>query len=234
MQKRIAGCVVLLALAILATPRLHAFCYEPKIRVDDEFFVSDLVFTGNLVEDQKIGLTPEGYYEEDAYTWRVQRVIRGAIHSGEMVRTYSSNDSGRFPYDVKVGQHFLIFAFPDPTHKGGFAADNCGNSAPLSEATRTIAEIRQLPNRHGGLLYGKMIDGDVGVRITATGTGRTYSTTTRHDGKFSLPIPPGTYSVTATKPNHIYVDYAPAYKDSKAVKVPDGGSAGVAFREQGR
>jgi hypothetical protein len=110
MRKRIISCIALLALAILAMPSLHAFCYEPKIRVDDEFFVSDLVFTGTIIADQKIGLTPDGFYDEDAFTWRVQQVFRGAIHTGDMVRTYSGNDSGRFPYDVKVGQHFLIFA----------------------------------------------------------------------------------------------------------------------------
>ena len=149
------------------------------------------------------------------------------IHTGDMVRTYSGNDSGRFPYDVKVGQHFLIFAFPYPIHKGGFAADNCGNSAPLSKAASTITEILHLPNRHGGLLYGKVIDGDMGVRITATSLGRKYSTVTGHDGKFSLPIPPGTYSVTATKTGHIYADFDLAYKHSNALIVPDGEAAPV-------
>jgi hypothetical protein len=234
MKTRIISCALLIALAILATPRLHAFCYEPKIRVDDEFFVSDLVFTGTLVADQKLGLTPEGDYDEDAFSWRVQLVFRGAIHSGDMVRTYSGNDSGRFPFEVKVGQYFLIFAFPYPTHKGGYAADNCGNSVPLSAAVSTITEIRKLPTRHGGLLYGQMIDSDEGVRIVATGAGGKYSTATGSDGKFSIPVPPGIYAVTATKPDHTYADYFPAYKNSKAVTVPVGGSAGLAFREKGK
>ena len=219
---------------MLLQPQLRAFCFEPKIRVDDEFFVSNLVFTGTLVADQKLGLTPEGYYDEDAFTWRVQRVFRGAIHAGDMVRTYSGNDSGRFPFDVEVGQRFLIFAFSYPTHKGGFAADSCGNSVPLSVAASTITEIRKLPTRHGGLLYGQMIDSDDGVRIVATGPGGKYSTVSGSDGKFSIPVPPGIYAVTATKPGHTYVDFDLAYKHSKAVTVPDGGSAGLAFREQGR
>src|SRR5664280_1006807 len=166
MQKRIVSCVVLLALAILATPRLHALCFEPKIRVDDEFFVSDLVFTGSIVADQKTGLTPEGDYDGHIFTWRVDRVFRGAIHVGDLVHTHSGDDSGRFPLEAEeghqVGRHFLIFASPEPTHKEGFGIDNCGNSVPLSEAASTIAQIRKLPNRHGGLLYGEMIDGDVG------------------------------------------------------------------------
>lgn len=156
------------------------------------------------------------------------------IHPGDMVRTYSANDSGRFAYDIEVGQHFLIFANPDPTHKGGFVADSCGNSIPLSQATRTITEISQLPSRHGGLLYGKLIDADAGVRITAIGAGGKYSAITGPDGTFSIRIAPGTYAVTATKPGHTYIDYDLAYKDSKAVKVPDGGSAGLAYREQGK
>lgn len=228
------GCLAAFAIMALYPVHVHAFCYAPKIRVDDEFFVSDLVFTGTLVADQKIGLTPEGYYDEDAFTWRVQRAFRGAIHSGDMVRTYSGNDSGRFPYEVKVGQRFLIFAFADSTHKGGFAADNCGNSIPLSKAAPTIALVRDLPNRHGGLLYGQMIDGDAGVRIVATRAVGKYSTVTGSDGKFAIRVPPGTYTVTATKPDHLYRDFDLAYKHSNAVNVPDGGSAGLAFREEGK
>jgi hypothetical protein len=228
-----AWAVAVLATATLIVPRAHAFCYAPKIRVDDEFFVSKLVFTGTLVADQKLGLTPEGYYDEDAFTWRVQRVFRGTVHSGDTVRTYSGNDSGRFPFHVEVGQRFLIFAFSDPTHKGGFAADNCGNSIPLSKAASTIAEIGDLPKRHGGLLYGQMIDGDEGVSITAVGVSGRYSTVSDQHGMFSIRMPPGIYRVTATKQDHLYRDFDLAYKHSKAVKVPDGGSAGLAFREDG-
>ncbi|MGD0889062.1 MAG: carboxypeptidase-like regulatory domain-containing protein [Acidobacteriaceae bacterium] len=238
MQNRIVSCVVLLALAILATPRLHAFCLEPKIRVDDEFFVSELVFAGTIVTDQKIGLTPDGSYDGHNFTWRVDRVFRGKARQGDLVHTYSGDDSGRFPLEAEEGhqvrRRFLIFAIHYPAQKGEFAVDNCGNSSPLAKASATIAEIRKLPTRHSGLLYGQMIDSDEGVRIVATGADGNYSTVSGSDGKFSIPVAPGIYAVTATKPDHIYTDFDLAYKHSKAVKVPDGGSAGLAFREKGK
>jgi len=228
-----AGLFVAFVVPMLVSTRLWAFCLEPKIRVDDEYFVSDLVFTGTIVADEKIGLTPDGFFDGQDFTWRVDRVFRGPVHPGELVHTYSGNDSGRFPFETKVGGRFLILASPYSDQKGEFAVDSCGNSAPLSRAASTIAEIRQLPRHHGGLIYGKMIDGDEGVRITAVAD-RSYSTVSGPNGEFSMSVRPGTYAVTVTKAGHTYADFDLAYKNSSAVKVPEGGSAGVAFREKGR
>jgi hypothetical protein len=117
---------------------------------------------------------------------------------------------------------------------GEYSVDDCGNSVPLSQGTRTIAEIQTLPGRHGGLLYGEMFDGDEGVRVIATAGGKKYETVSGAEGKFSLRVPPGTYSVTAAKSGHTYTDFELAYKRSKNVVIPDGGSAGLAFCEVGR
>jgi len=237
-MRNTARVLTLLVAAMLAAPRLYAFCDEPRIRVDDEFFVSDLVFTGTIVADDRTGVTPEGFYDGHDFTWRVSRVFRGAVRPGDLIHTYSPDDSARFPLEAEeghqVGRRFLIFAFPDRTHKSEFAVDDCGHSVPLSKAASTIAEIRRLPQRHGGLLYGEMFDWDEGVRIVATGADRTYSTLSDSRGKFELRLPPGNYSVAAVKPGHIYTDFEFAYKPAHAVKVPDGGSAGVAFREKGK
>jgi hypothetical protein len=219
-------------------PALLAFCLEPKIRVDDEYFVSDLVFTGTIIADRKVGVTPDGFYDGHDFTWRVSSVFRGPIRPGNLVHTYSGDDSGRFPFEAEeghnVGLRFLIFASADINQKGGFAVDGCGNSVHLSKAASTIAEIRQLPNCHGGLLYGEMYDGDEGTRIVAMGPKGKYSTVSGPHGKFSMPVPPGKYAVTASKTGHIYSDMDMAYKSAKDVTVPDGGSAGLAFREQGK
>jgi hypothetical protein len=229
----IAPIAAFLAMAMVA-PRLYAFCFEPKIRVDDEFFVSDVVFAGTIVANQKTGLTPDGFFDGWDVTWRIDRVFRGPISVGGMMHIVFGNDSGRFPFDTKVGRHFLIFAVPYSGHKGKFAVDSCGNSGPLSRATSTISEIRDLPHRDGGLLYGAIYDGDEEATIVATGAGHTYSTVSGRHGKFSLRVTPGVYTVTATKKGHVYTDFDLAYKHANAVTVPVGGSAGVAFREQGR
>ena len=116
-----------------------------------------------------------------------------------------------------------------------FVISKKGGTITIAFAGRVVkAKINPIRNRYVVKEDGKVIDGDVGVRITATSLGRKYSTVTGHDGKFSLPIPPGTYSVTATKTGHIYADFDLAYKHSNAVIVPDGGSAGLAFREKGK
>ncbi len=234
----VRGVTLCLALLLLNKPA-DAYCNVPPIRLDDEFFVSDIVFTGSIVADRKIGLTPEGFFEARSFTWRVDRVLRGSIVPGRRVTTFTGNDSGRFPLDAGqsgslVGGKFLIFAFRDRQHSGFFAVDSCGNSRPLSEAASKIHEIEDLPHHHGGLIYGSMMDGERGVQITAGGGSGKFSTMTKEDGSFSMKLPPGRYSVVAQEPGHVFVNTDIAYKDSNNVFVPDGGSAGLSFREKGR
>jgi len=211
----------------------------PQIRLDDEFFVSDIVFTGTIVADRKIGLTREGFFEARVFTWRVDTVLRGAITSGQQVKTFTGNDSARFPLESGAagslaGRSFLVFAFRDEQHAGSFAIDNCGNSVPLRAAKSKISEIKALPLHHGGLLYGSMMDGDAGVRITAKGSVGSFSTATKDDGSFQINVPPGHYSVIAERPGKVFSKTDIAYKDPNDVVVPDGGSAGLSFREKGR
>lgn len=235
MARGVTFCFALL----LLTKSAEAYCNVPPIRVDDEFFVSDIVFTGSIVGDKKIGLTPEGFFEARSFTWRVDRVFWGSIVPGQRVETLSGNDSGRFPLDAGrsrslVGGKFLIFAFTDRQHSGLFAVDSCGNSRPLREAASKIHEIEELPHHHGGLIYGSMMDGDRGVQITAKSSGRNFSTTTKEDGSFLIKLPPGHYSVVADEVGHVFVDTDIAYKRSNNVFVPNGGSAGLSFREKSR
>jgi len=226
------------ALILLSRPAC-AFCNVPPIRLDDEFFVSDIVFEGSIVADQKIGLTPDGFFDARSFTWQIDRVFRGSIVSGQRVRTVTGNDSARFPLDAGasrslVGGKYLIFAFTDKEHVGVFAVDQCGNSLPLREAASKIREIEELPHHHGGLIYGSMMDGDRGVQITAKGSGGSFSTLTKENGGFSINLPPGRYAVVAEERGHVFVDTDIAYKRSGDVVVPDGGSAGLSFREKGR
>lgn len=102
----------------------------------------------------------------------------------------------------------------------------------MFKSSSAIAAIRGLPNQHNGLLYGEMIDGDEGVSIVATGAAGKFSTISDSKSKFSLRVPPGAYPVTASNPEFAYTDFDLAYKDSHSVKVPDGGSAGLAFRHK--
>lgn len=112
--KHLVRSFAILTVFVLATTQLYAFCHAPEIRVDDEFFVSDLVFTGTIVADQKADLTADGDYDGHIFTWRVGGVFHGAIRAGDLGHTYSGNDSGRFPLEAEeghqVGRRFLLFA----------------------------------------------------------------------------------------------------------------------------
>ena len=49
---KLGSCLLLLRLSSAGSA--HAFCNQPKLRVNDEYFVSDIVATGTVVGDRKL------------------------------------------------------------------------------------------------------------------------------------------------------------------------------------
>lgn len=226
--------LVVLFLLVLA-PRARASCLNPEIRVDDEFFVSDLVVTATLIHDQKLGVEKDGSYAGHDFSWRVSHVYRGGMKPGETFVTHSDNDSGRFPDDAE-DKHisrgpYLLFAFK---HKAVFAVDNCGNSKPVSRAHQALREIAQVGKSPDGLIYGGLSPGPSGmdpslIMMTAVSASSKYQARLGVNGDFKLKVPPGTYRVVATARGHELKPDELSYKDPAHLTVPRGGSAGVAF-----
>lgn len=227
--------VLVLLLLLVLVSRARAVCLSPAIRVDDEYFVSDLVVTASLIHDQKLGVEKDGSYAGHDFSWRVSHVYRGGMKPGETFVTHSDNDSGRFPDDAE-DKHisrgpYLLFAFK---HKAVFAVDNCGNSKPVSRAQQALREIAQVGKSPDGLMYGGLSPGPWGidpslVTITAISESGQYKTRLGVFGSFKLRVPPGTYRVVATARGHELKPDELSYKNPEHLTVPRGGSAGVAF-----
>jgi hypothetical protein len=226
--------LVLLFLFVLVF-RARALCFTPEIRVDDEFFVSDLVVTATLIHDQKLGMNKDGNYTGHDFTWRVIHVYRGGIKPGEPFVTNSENGSGRFPFDaeerhVSAGP-YLLFAFKD---KAAYAIDSCGNSKPVSQAQRVLREIAQVGRSPDGMIYGGLSPGPSGldptlVTVTVIGENGRHQARLGENGNFKLYVPSGTYRVVATARGYDLKRDELSYKDPEHLTVPRGGSAGVAF-----
>ncbi len=226
--------LVLLFLLVLA-PEAGAFCLTPKIRIDDEFFVSDLVVTATLIHDQKLDMDKDGFYTGHDFSWRVIHVYRGKIRPDQTFVTHSGNDSGRFPLDAEESHvnpgPYLLFAFKD---KSVFAVDNCGNSKPVSQAERTLREIGQVGKSPDGIIYGRLLPGPIGldptlVTVSAIGGNGHHQTRVEGHGDFKLRVPPGIYRVVATARGYEFKSDKLSYKNPEHLTVPRGGSAGVAF-----
>jgi hypothetical protein len=228
-------------LLFMVTPSLFAFCYEPKIRLDDEFFISDFVVTATLVGDKKLDLDKDGFYTSDLFTWRVRRVYRGAIKFGDTFLTSSGNDSGRYPFVAVgghlIGQTYVLFVggtvYAGETKKTLYV-DNCGNSRQLSSATNVLRQITQIGKSFDGIVYGCLLwQGNtqypVVAKISIQNDVRQYTATATKDGVFAKHVAPGIYRILVTAPGFKIEKYELSYKDPEKLSVPSGGSAGVAF-----
>ncbi len=89
-----------------------------------------------------------------------------------------------------------------------------------------MARFSQLPNRHGGLLYGEMFDWDAGVRYRGNRRRGTYVNVVglAWEVLHHSPARQRTRS-HATKPGTSIRDVDIAYKHAKYMRMSDGGSA---------
>jgi Carboxypeptidase regulatory-like domain len=182
-----------LAAFILALPSAKAVCPVPEIPANSEFFKRDLVFRGTVLSVRELPDT-DAAIGGWLYQVKVEKVFRGVPRSE--VEVFTENSSGRFPLDKN--RDYLLFA---DRRAGRFEIDNCGNSAPISEAADSLERLNRLlvgkqPTEVEGWVVGETSDVNVsGVRVTLRGRYKTYSATTGKDGRFQIGVPPGRYSV---------------------------------------
>jgi len=193
-ERTISGALLLCGVCFfLSAVPASAVCPVPQIPANAEFFKRDIVFSGTVVS--------EGYDDRDVGGWfyrvRVLKVFRGPVRAEFTI--YTENSSGRFP--LEKGQAYLLFASGE---QGRLEIDNCTNSAPLTQAAKSIEMIENIL-RSG--LYGE-IEGWVigetggidvsGVRVTCRGASGTYSDVTDKGGRFHFRAPAGRYRVDFT------------------------------------
>jgi|SRR5579859_3043163 len=126
---------------LLATLSRGLYCGRGHPSPQQEFALSELVFTGLVVDSST---APDSGSWMDGTIYRVQplEVFRG--NPDKVVRLFSENSTGRFP--MTVGAKYLVFA---DSEFGRLGIDNCGNSAPLNHAQRALTIVRTLSRTHG-------------------------------------------------------------------------------------
>jgi len=113
-------------------------CLEGHPSVRQEYAKSWAVFTGRVLSAREVPPTADDrWLNGTMYTVGVRRVMRGTPPT--RLDVFSENSSGRFPMDR--GVVYLLFVYHD---LGRYAVDNCGNSAPLSQAGAALDTLRLL------------------------------------------------------------------------------------------
>lgn len=218
------------ATSFFATPA-SGFCFQPHPSVACDFLNSDVVFTGKVisVRPEEQGSFPDGWY----YRLSVLQLFRGA--NASVIGVYTGNDSGRYP--LELGKRYLIFAY---VYEKKLEIDNCGDSAPLSEAKEAIGQIEKISVPKDGIVEGEVAlenkrripadNGLSGVRIFIHGEDKTYSVTTDDRGWFRIHVPPGVYSAEAKSiPAHRIVAFDLSYDQPKRFTVRTGRCAELQF-----
>jgi len=173
--------------------RLQAYCPDPEIRPNGEFFKANSVFTGRVISARTVpdkGDAEGGWF----YTLRVNETFRGPVLREFTV--FTGDDSNRFP--LEVGSKYLLFAY---RRHHRFVIDDCGNSALLSEANGSLSTLRnlrdgKLPSEIEGWIAAETEEIDVsGVAVAIQGPSKRYSAISDKDGWFHFQAPPGNYRV---------------------------------------
>lgn len=215
--------------ALLSAVPAMGFCSVPQPRlVCAEYFASAVVAEATLVNVRTISDKddPEGV-SAFVYSLRAGQVFRGNIAG--ILRVYEGNDSGRATFGWKIGQAYLLFLSYSASEKA-WTLDGCGNSGPVSRARATLEEIATIRKRHGGdgHIYGVVSQQALSVpipqvQVEARGTNGAYKATTNAKGEFEIKVPPGVYSVSATKSGFRFGDADISYANSLNLRVEPGG-----------
>ena len=228
--RAICACLLFCCSAALffATPA-SGFCFQPHPSVACDFLNSDAVFTGKVVHVRAVADT-EGFTDGWYYELQVLQLFRGP--HGSVIEVYTGNDTGRYP--LELGEKYLIFAY---IYEKKLEIDNCGDSAPLSEAKNTINQIEKVAVPKDAIVEGQVAlhqipseQGLAGVQILIRGGGKSYTATTDDNGWFRIHVPPGAYSAEAkSTPAHLIINYDLSYDGPDRFAVKAGRCADLQF-----
>jgi hypothetical protein len=177
-------------------------CSQPEPTLRCEFLNSSAVFVGTVYtmreepQRSKEDISAEGWI----YTLTVGRRFRGP--SSKTIEVYTENTSARLPLDL--GKQYLLFA---SKHHGRLEIVGCGNSALLSDASKSIQELEKIKIPEDALIEGRIGFGEtpdaeghkIRMVVIISGDGGTFRAVSGSDGWFHLHVPPGKYSATIQK-----------------------------------
>ena len=199
----------------------------------EEFSRVDAVFVGRVIGIQHSAEAPK--FGTRRVQIAVVDALRGVNPGHVTVRTYPAN-GGSCGYPFVEGETYLVYAFqPEP---GVLVATMCGRTRVAAEVPEEIAYLRTLARPPAGttarvkgqlqtLSWPPPSQATTGsfprVRLTATGSGGTYNTTSNVKGEFTFDsLPFGRYELKPEAPDQFEAE-------TKALDLVHGESCSVTY-----
>ncbi len=131
--------LLLLSTLLLAGTPAEAACLLGDYSVKSEFERSIAVVIGTVLKEHPAP-DSNGLYDGVTYIVSINESLRGRVPA--TVELFSENSSAGFP--MNTGVTYLLFL--DQT-ANRLAADNCGNSGPISDKQLTLITVRRLAKK---------------------------------------------------------------------------------------
>ena len=216
-QPRTLRSAVLLQAAVallICTVNGLTACPQPFPKVCAEFFKSDAVFVGTVLEEHSVVV--DDFIEELRYVIRVENTFRGDERKTVTVST--ENASARFL--LEPGQRYLLFA---KLYENRLWIHSCGNSGLTSETNDVVEQIKQILRAPGeGEISGRVLMGSgkgylevpaTGARVVVRGSQGLLATVTDKAGEFRIKVPAGEYSIQLLSQDFEIDPYDLSYDD---------------------
>jgi|GEM_PF-1580328 len=178
-------------------------CREYGTPICAQFWRSDAVFVGQVVDIKPLKKKPDDVYNYVMVRFMVQESFRGVsgpiVRVGNVINTLCDTH-------FKKGKRYLVYASLDEETHELFAGGMCTGSSLAVGINEYLTELRKLAKREveesiSGRVKTNRYQGVPGVTVEVTSRDKAFKTMTTKYGEFSTALPgSGSFTVRVTVP----------------------------------
>ena len=195
---------VLLCIAAFTQPVQACQCREYGTPTCAEFWRSDAVFVGRVLDIKPIKIKPDNVYTYLMVNFSVEESFRGVSGPRVGVGTATTMCDTKF----KKGKRYLVYAGLDDGTNQLFTG-MCTGTTLAVDIDESLQELRKLKLRQAqesisGRIKTNQYEGLAGIKIEVSSSDDTFTTMTNKSGNFSLTLPgPGSFRVRVAVPYEV-------------------------------
>jgi hypothetical protein len=193
--------LTMLCVAAFTEPVQACQCREYGTPICAQFWRSDAVFVGQVIDIKPLKKRPDNVYTYLMVRFMVEESFRGVSGPSVSVGTATTMCDTKF----KKGKRYLVYAsLDDKTNQ--FFTGMCTGTTLAVDIDDSLKELRKLTQREAeGSISGRIktnrYQGLPGIKIEVISKDETFKTMTNKYGDFSLSLPgPGSFTVRVTVP----------------------------------
>jgi hypothetical protein len=202
MNRLLLTIAALLCIPAFTEPIQACECREYGTPICAEFWRSDAVFVGQVVDITPLKRKPDNVYTYVMVRFRVQESFRGV--SGPTVGVGVATNTLCEP-KFKKGKRYLVYASLDEK-TDQFFTGMCRGTTLAVDIDESLTELRKLALKEvkesiSGRIKTNRYQGLPGIMVEATSKDKKFKTMTTKYGEFSISLPgPGSFTVRVSVP----------------------------------